>query len=149
MPTVLDALGLPKYEERVEGASLLPLTRADAVQSEDWRSYVVSELDYSFRGARLTLGRKPDECRGWMVRDERWKYVYWQGYRPQLFDLANDPDEFVDLGAEASHEAERTRMHAKLAQWHGALKQRVTVDTPTVESKTNTHKDWGVFFGEW
>ncbi|CAG9269296.1 Putative sulfatase [Paraburkholderia unamae] len=149
VPTVLDALGLPKYEERVEGASLLPLTRADAAQTEDWRSYVVSELDYSFRGARLTLGRKPDECRGWMVRDERWKYVYWQGYRPQLFDLANDPDEFVDLGAEASHEAERTRMHAKLAQWHGALKQRVTVDTPTVESKTNTHKDWGVFFGEW
>jgi hypothetical protein len=25
----------------------------------------------------------------------------------------------------------------------------VTVDHATVESKTDTHKQWGVFFGEW
>jgi hypothetical protein len=40
-------------------------------------------------------------------------------------------------------------MHARLADWYGTLKQRVTVDNPGVESKTNNHKDWGVFFGEW
>ena len=149
VPTILDALDLPAYDERVEGASVLALTRGDASQAEGWRDYVVSELDYSFRGARLTLGRSPDACRGWMVRDARWKYVYWQGFRPQLFDLAADPDEYVDLGADASHEPIRARMHARLAEWHGTLKQRVTVDHATVESKTDTHKQWGVFFGEW
>ncbi|WP_019937074.1 sulfatase-like hydrolase/transferase [Bordetella sp. FB-8] len=149
VPTVLDAFGLPSYDERIEGRSLLALTRTEADRTADWRDYVVSELDYSFRAARLILGRQPDACRGWMVRDERWKYVYWTGYRPQLFDLAADPDEFVDLGADASHETIRARMHARLAEWNGGLKQRVTIDDATVESKTNTHKDWGVFFGEW
>ncbi len=149
VPTVLDALGLPAYDERVEGASLLPLTRADAARAQGWREFVVSELDYSFRGARVTLGRSPDACRGWMVRDARWKYVYWQGFRPQLFDLAEDPDEYVDLGADDSHAAIRTRLHGQLAQWHGALKQRVTVDHAMVESRTGSHKKWGVFFGEW
>ncbi len=149
VPTVLDALGLPAYEERIEGSSVLPLTRGDTGAVHGWRDYVVSELDYSFRGARLTLGRRPDECRGWMVRDTQWKYVCWLGYRPQLFDLAADPDEYVDLGADPAYEGVRVRMHAKLAEWYGTLKQRVTVDNPSVESKTDSHKDWGVFFGEW
>ena len=56
-------------EERIEGKSLLPLTRGVLSDEDTWRDYVVSELDYSFRGARLTLGRAPGECRGWMVRD--------------------------------------------------------------------------------
>jgi len=149
VPTVLSALGLPSYEERIEGKSLLPLTRDTLTRADGWRDYVVSELDYSFRGARLTLGRQPGECRGWMVRDTRWKYVHWLDYRPQLFDLEADPNEFVDLGADRTHEAVRARMHAKLVDWHGALKQRVTIDDAGVETHTNTHKDWGVFFGEW
>jgi arylsulfatase A-like enzyme len=148
-PTVLDALGLPAYRERIEGVSLLALTRAEGACTDNWRDYVVSELDYSFRGARQTLGRAPGECRGWMVRDARYKYVHWQGFRPQLFDLQADPNEFVDLGTGRTHEAVRMRMHARLIDWHGSLKQRVTMDDANVERSTNTHKDWGVFFGEW
>ena len=149
VPTVLEALGLPAYKERIEGRSLLPLTRNAPLREGGWRDYVVSELDYSFRGARLTLGREPDECRGWMVRDARWKYVHWLGYRPQLFDLEADPNEFVDLGGDRTHEAVRAQMHAKLVDWHASLKQRVTMDDADVASRTDTHKDWGVFFGEW
>jgi arylsulfatase A-like enzyme len=149
VPTVLDALALPAYEERIEGASILPLIRGETDRVQGWRDYVVSELDYSFRGARLTLNGSPDECRGWMVRDTEWKYVHWLGYRPQLFNLAADPDEYVDLGAEPAYEAVRMRMHARLADWYGTLKQRVTLDNAAVESRTDRHKDWGVFFGEW
>jgi arylsulfatase A-like enzyme len=149
VPTVLEALGLPSYEERIEGRSLLPLLRDTLTQESGWRDYVISELDYSFRGARLTLGRAPNECRGWMVRDARWKYVHWLGYRPQLFDLEADPNEFIDLGGDRTHEAVRTQMHAKLVDWHATLKQRVTIDDAGVASRTNTHKDWGVFLGEW
>jgi arylsulfatase A-like enzyme len=149
VPTILDALGLPAYDERIEGRSLLPLTRRDALGAAHWREFVVSELDYSFRAARLTLDRKPDECRAWMVRDAHWKYVHWLGFRPQLFDLLADPNEFVDLGASPTHDAVRTSMHEKLTRWQEGLKQRVTIDNPSVAAMTDTHKDWGVFFGEW
>ncbi len=149
VPTVLDALGLPSYAERIEGQSLLPLLRDASLPSGGWRDCVVSELDYSFRRARQILGRPVDECRGWMVCDGHWKYVHWVGYRPQLFDLVADPHEFVDLGAERMYEAVRTRMHARLLDWHASLKQRVTIDEAEVERRTDTHKQAGVFYGEW
>lgn len=147
VPTALDALGVAGCDERIEGRSLLPLLRGEPV--DGWRDYVVSELDYSYRKARLVLGRKPDECRGWMVRDARWKYVHWQGFRPQLFDLQADPQEFVDLGADPGHRAQCERMHARLVDWHAGLKTRVTVDARSVEQDTDAVKQWGVFLGEW
>lgn len=33
-----------------------------------------------------------------MIRGDRYKYVHYVGYPPQLFDLEHDPDEHVDLG---------------------------------------------------
>jgi hypothetical protein len=110
----------------------------------------VSELDYSYREARRILGRTPaDQCRAWMVRSERWKYVHWQGFRPQFFDLAADPDEFDDLGADAQHEAVRAEMRERLLLWFTRLKRRVTVDDRGVEGATAAHKRAGVFFGQW
>ena len=147
VPTALEALGLPGCDERIEGHSLLPLLRGE--EAPDWRDFVVSELDYSYRKARLVLGRQADECRGWMVRDRRWKYVHWQGYRPQLFDLENDPDEYVDLGGDAAYRPQCECLHARLVDWHSSLKSRVTVDTRSVEEDTDAVKQWGVFLGEW
>lgn len=146
VPTVLDGLGLPAFDHRVEGRSLLDLTRQ---RSAAWRGFVVSELDYGYRGARVALGRHPAECRAWMVRDSRWKYVHWQGFRPQLFDLANDPCEFVDLGADPGHEAVRNLMRGHLLDWFCTLKPRVTVTNEEVAAKTNVYKQAGVFFGVW
>jgi choline-sulfatase len=40
-----------------------------------------------------------------MVRFGRWKYVHYQDYRPQLYDLEADPGETRDLAGEAGHEA--------------------------------------------
>ena len=54
VPTILDALGLPAPAHRLEGASLLPLLHGRAPTG--WRDFVYSELDYSFRHARLALG---------------------------------------------------------------------------------------------
>ena len=147
VPTFLAALGLPAAQERVEGVSLLALTRAEATPA--WRDQVVSELDYGYREARRTLGRAPDQCRAWMVRTDRWKYVHWQGFRPQLFDLLKDPDEFDDLGADAGHEAVCAEMRERLLAWFMRLKRRVTVDNRGVELATAAHKRAGVFFGQW
>lgn len=147
VPTVLAALGLSAHAHRVEGRSLLAATRGAA--SDDWRTAVVSELDYAFRQARLVLGRQPGECRAWMVRTARWKYVHWQGLPPQLFDLEKDPDEFDDLGTDAGHDAIRTTMRGHLLDWFSQLKPRTTLDDATVAAKTNTAKAAGVFFGVW
>jgi arylsulfatase A-like enzyme len=145
--TFLDALGLPAAPERVEGRSLVPLTRAAKVP--DWRDCVFSELDYGYRDARRILGRKPDECRAWMVRGDRWKYVRWQGFAPQLFDLEGDPDEYRDLGRDPGYEHVRREMSERLLAWFMRLKRRVTVTDDEVDAGTAAHKRAGVFFGQW
>ena len=33
----------------------------------------------------------------YMIRKGRWKYIYYVGFEPELFDLENDPDELSDL----------------------------------------------------
>lgn len=147
VPTTLAALGLPSNDHLVEGRSLLPLTRGGTVEA--WRDAVFSELDYSFREARLLLGRNPHECRAMMVRTERWKYVWWQDYRPMLFDLANDPKEQRDLGANDSYAHVRREMEGRLDAWLKARKTRVTVDDTYIAARTATHKKAGVLFGVW
>lgn len=147
VPTMLEALGLPPHDHLVEGRSLVPLTRR--IHLDTWRDAVFSELDYSFRQARLILKRKPGECRAIMVRTDRWKYVWWQDFRPMLFDLANDPQERRDLGADEAYTLVRREMEERIAAWLKARKTRVTVDDAYVAQRTATHKKAGVFFGQW
>ena len=134
-------------EHLVEGRSLLPLLRGG--QTETWRDAVFSELDYSFREARLLLKRAPRDCRAIMVRTDRWKYVWWQDFRPMLFDLDNDPKELRDLGANDSYAHVRRAMEDRLDVWLKARKTRVTVDDAYVEARTATHRKHGIHFGVW
>jgi arylsulfatase A-like enzyme len=147
VPTILESLGLPKHDHLIEGRSLLPLLRG--ANPASWRDAVFSELDYSFREARLILKREPGECRAIMVRTDRWKYVWWQDYRPMLFDLENDPRERRDLGANANYAHVRAEMEARLGAWLRARKTRVTVDDAYVAARTAKHKQHGIFFGVW
>ncbi len=39
-----------------------------------------------------------------MIRHGCWKYIYYPGYRPQLFNLATDPSETNDLAARLDHQ---------------------------------------------
>ncbi|SFK24843.1 sulfatase-like hydrolase/transferase [Falsiroseomonas stagni] len=147
VPTILDALGLPAAEHRVEGRSLLPLTRGIATA---WRDAVVSELDWTFRGARRRLGHPTGQHHAWMLRDARWKYVHWtSGHRPQLFDLQADPEEFHDLGADPALEGVRQAARERLLEWFVRLKRRTTLTWAEAELRTDRHKAAGVFYGEW
>jgi arylsulfatase A-like enzyme len=110
---------------------------------------VFSELDWSYREARRTLGREPDRCHAWMVRTADWKYAHWLDLPPQLFDLRADPDEFHDLGRVPALEARRQEMRARLFDWFCGLKRRTTVALEEVEQGTAAHKRAGVFFGQW
>jgi arylsulfatase A-like enzyme len=147
VPTILDALGLDPAEHVVEGRSLLPLTRG---ASPPWREAVFSELDWTFRGARRRLGLPSGQHHAWMVRTNRWKYVHWtDGFRPMLFDLAADPEEFHDLGADPALAGVREAMRERLLAWFTGLKRRTTLTWAEAELRTDRHKAAGVFYGEW
>ncbi len=147
VPTILDALGLDAADHLVEGRSLLALTRGGAAV---WRDAVFSELDWTFRGARRRLGLGTGNHHAWMVRTDRWKYVHWtDGFRPMLFDLVADPQEFRDLGADPSLEGVREAMRERLLAWFTGLKRRTTLTWAEAEFRTDRHKAAGVFYGEW
>jgi arylsulfatase A-like enzyme len=147
VPTILEALGLDAAEHVVEGRSLLPLARAQPVA---WRDAVFSELDWTFRGARRRLGLKTGQHHAWMVRTDRWKYVHWtDGLRPMLFDLAADPQEFHDLGADPALAGIHDAMRERLLGWFTGLKRRTTLTWAEAELRTDRHKAAGVFYGEW
>ncbi len=49
-----------------------------------------------------------------MLRRGRWKYHYYVGFAPELFDLETDPEELHDLGQDPAHDAIRAEMHRAL-----------------------------------
>ena len=147
VPTILDALGIAGAPHRIEGRSLLPLTRGEA--PTDWRDAAFAELDYGFRRARRVLGRGVRECRGFMVRTNEWKYIHWEGFRPQLFDLVADSHELADRGAGPRHDAVRARMRERLFDWIATRKRRTTVTDELVLRRTDAHRGQGVHIGIW
>lgn len=146
VPTVLDALGIER-PDRCEGRSLLPLVRGEVVAG--WRDSAFCELDYGFRRARRVLGRRPGECRAHMVRTAAWKYVHWEGFRPQLFDVAHDPLERLDLGADPALATVRAELAARLFDRLAAARRRTTIDDDEVEARTDNHRTRGIHIGIW
>lgn len=49
-----------------------------------------------------------------MLRKGRWKYHYYVGFAPELFDLENDPEELEDLSESPEHAATLAMMEAEL-----------------------------------
>ena len=148
VPTILDALGLDAAEHVVEGRSLMPFLRGEAPAA--WRGHAISELDWTFRGARRRLGLPTGQHRAFMIRDADWKYVHWtSGLPPQLYDLRADPDEFHDRGTDPALEPVRVRLREALWEWASNLKCRTTLTWAEAEFRTDRHKAAGVYFGEW
>ena len=146
VPTFVEALDGEVQRHRMEGRSLKPLLHDDA---KDWRDAVFSEGDYAWRHARLYLDLPPEETRSFMVRTADWKYIHSENFRPQLFDLNEDPDELVDLGESAAHDAIRDEMHERLFAWMRKRRLRTTMSDEQVASITGTGKQRGYFIGVW
>ena len=51
---------------------------------------------------------------GFMVKRGDWKYNYYVGHEPQLFDLSEDPGEFHDLAADPRCASVRAELHREL-----------------------------------
>jgi hypothetical protein len=70
-----------------------------------------------------------------MVFDGRWKLMHAEGgFRPMLFDLATDPEEFHDLAKGDAHAAEIDRLYGLLADWGRRAAQRVTVSDAEIRA---------------
>lgn len=86
-PTIIEAVGLPPHPEDhdLPGRSLLAL----GAEADDAERTVFVEYH--------TVGTDRGQ---FLVRWGRYKYIHYEGYAPQLFDLEADPTERRDLAAD-------------------------------------------------
>ena len=49
-----------------------------------------------------------------MIRKGNWKYIYYVGFEPELFDLENDPEEETNLAGIAEFSEKQSELHAEL-----------------------------------
>lgn len=56
-----------------------------------------------------------------MVRQGKWKYIHYEGMRPQLFNLEDDPGELQDLGGDPAYEEVCDQLNQILRQEFGDL----------------------------
>lgn len=98
-PTVLEAAGLHADDPEMPGRSLLQI----ASEPDSDQRAVFSE----YHAAGATSG-------AFMIRKGKWKYIYYVGMVPQLFDLDADLAEVNDLGTSPEHAAVRDDLHAEL-----------------------------------
>jgi arylsulfatase A-like enzyme len=147
VPTFVEAVGSTPAYHRLEGRALTPLLHGKP--PDDWRDAVFSEIDFGFNEARRTLGLSVDEARAYMIRTERWKYIHYVGFAPQLFDLQNDPDEFHDLGRDADYEQVRETMHRRLFDRLVGRKNRVTITSEAADAISAPGNANGILIGVW
>jgi choline-sulfatase len=90
-PTIVEAVGEPSTaaDQALPGTSLLRL-----LDGKNTDRTVFSE--YHAVGSLTGI---------FMVRFGRYKYVHYEGYRPQLFDVAADPMETRDLALASGYDA--------------------------------------------
>ena len=147
VPTFIEMSGGVVERHVVEGRSLLPLLNGEPVT---WRDYAISEYDYSMLAVRTALGQPIPDCRLFMVFDGRWKYIHAVGFRPMLFDLATDPQEFHDLGGDRRHAAQCARLREALLTWALRDHARVTMPDARIAAYGDTaQRQAGILIGYW
>lgn len=100
-PTALDCLGVVPndYDRTLPGRSLLDTA---ARPDDPGRTVYAEYLAFGcYSGA-------------FMIRDGHYKYVYYPGERPQLFDLEHDPEERTDLAGDPALAPVLAAFHEKL-----------------------------------
>ena len=149
LPTFVEACGGEIREHVVEGRSLAPLLTGGT--PEGWREAVFSEYDYAHQPMIRSLGKKPGETGMTMIFDGRLKLVQIDGYRPILFDLAEDPEEFFDRGGDPAYVSEIQRLQKMLLDWALSRKHRVTKSNKAIEDYNERHLQLkaGIYIGYW
>ncbi len=122
--TMLDAAKAPELPLSV-GRSLLPLI--ESPDQEEWHDIAFSEYCTEPFDPAHSEGEQIWQNR--MVREGEWKLVYYHGMPSQLFNLAEDPDEMVDLIDDPRHASKADHLTALVLEgwdpeWIGANVRR-------------------------
>ena len=97
--TMLDLAGVPRPRE-LRGRSLVPLANGSP---GDHPGYAYSE------------SHSEGNCTGsFMIRKGDWKYIYFSGDRPLLFNLEDDPGEFRNLAGQKAAAEHQKELHGIL-----------------------------------
>ncbi len=143
-PTFMQYYDVPAKPHIIEGRTLQPLLHNETTE---WRSYCVSEYDYSTRDARRALGVDVSDARLVMIFDGRWKYIHVETMRPMLFDLQSDPNENMDLGADPAYAEHITRLSNFHFDWSRQHHNRLTVSREIIEKMTDGKEPPGILIG--
>ncbi|MDB9840646.1 sulfatase-like hydrolase/transferase [Planktomarina temperata] len=145
--TFMQALGCAPKPHVIEGRDLTSILHGKDGFS---RRYVISEHDYHWSEMAVALGQPQEDAHTTMIFDGRWKYIRCEGFRPVLWDLQNDPDELVDLGASEDPLCVKTRarMESALLKWATRHHTRITA-TPEVLAHQKIAAESGILIGFW
>ena len=99
-PTILTATGAQDDDKIRPGVALQSLASSDHMERA-----ILSE--YHDGGSPTGM---------FMLRTDEWKYNYYPGYSPELYHIANDKDELVDLAASPQHHKVVARCHQKMLE---------------------------------
>ena len=97
-PTILSAVGINDDGEHRPGITLQTLA-----SNGDFDRTILSE--YHDGGSPTGM---------FMLRSARWKYNYYPGFAPELFDMGKDPDELIDLGESKQHADTRVQCYSQM-----------------------------------
>ena len=147
LPTFIEANDLKVPNARLEGKSLMPIINNS--QTKPLRDYVFSEFDYGIYQVREKLKVNINDAKIFMIRDKNWKFVYYKGFDPQLFDLQNDPEEFLDLGKSQKHKGIIEGMKEKLFQRLINRRNRISISDEAYSIMRDDENEKGIIIGEW
>ena len=113
--TILDGLGVERASDdpATESRSLFALAHSDDAPDRP----VLSQ----YHAFASPTG-------GYMLRKGKYKYHYYVGYRPELFDLKADPEELHDLAEDAAYKP-------VLAEMEQSLRERLDPEAVDAEAK--------------
>ena len=144
--TFVEAAGGEVPTHWIEGRSLQPFLHGET--PEAWREFAISEYNYSLTPAAARLGVSDEDARLFMVADKRWKLVHFEGgFRPMLFDLKTDPEEFTDLGSSPDHADVIAKMYGYLGQWGRRQSQRGTRSAADLARMRGASRSRGIVLG--
>lgn len=145
-PTFMEAIGARVPNHILEGRSLIPFLHGG--KPDTWRDFVICEFDYSTTPIADRLGLAHRDARAFMIFDGRWKMIHFEGgFRPMLFDLKSDPNEFMDRGDDPACEAEIDRLYESLATWARRLSQRTAISDEELDRLKGKSARRGILLG--
>ena len=128
-PTLTNLAGAPELP-LISGQSLLPLLGGEP-GAAPWRDEAIAEL-IGIDAAYAHPGR--------MIRRGPWKLIHYEGHEPMLFNLDEDPKEFVDRAGDPACRDVRSYLHDRvLAGWRPGEALRTLRDR---KARFGLVRDW-------